>query len=262
VSHIVTIESELRDVEAIRAAQRRLGWETCADRQSVELFSGEVTGWAIRAPGWQYPIVATADGKLHYDNYGGRWGDQKHLNALKQAYAAEHHSQAEVAARRRVIPYAVVREARQRNGPTPSTTGRPYSRLTTHRTPSSGDTGNRKGACTEPSGPASRTGPENQNAPLGYRIEVDKYGKRLRPDMQVRSVMALIERWRDENKLLWEQIAKRLQEEYASLNLPPARPTKYPSPLNAKWDRDKVSRFYRAWKQIQEEEGPQKARGG
>ena len=89
MSHIVTIQTEIKDINAIRAAQQRLGWETCADWQTVELYSGEVTGWAINAPGWTYPIVASADGKLHYDNYNGRWGDQKHLDAFKQAYAVE-----------------------------------------------------------------------------------------------------------------------------------------------------------------------------
>jgi len=99
VSHIATIEAELRDIAAIRAAQRRLGWAVCIEKETVLMFDrNEVTGWAIRAPDWTYPIVATADGSLHYDNFGGRWGDPKHLDALKQAYAVE---KAKLEARRR-----------------------------------------------------------------------------------------------------------------------------------------------------------------
>ena len=31
----------------------------------------------------------TATGQVQYDNFNGRWGDQKHLDRLMQAYAAE-----------------------------------------------------------------------------------------------------------------------------------------------------------------------------
>ena len=89
MSHLVTIQTEIRDANAIRAAQRRLGWEVGANWQTIKFYSGQAEGWAINAPGWRYPIVATADGTLHYDNYNGRWGNQKHLDAFRQAYAVE-----------------------------------------------------------------------------------------------------------------------------------------------------------------------------
>jgi len=56
----------------------------------VKLFSGEATGLAVKLPDWQYPVVCDlATGQLQYDNFGGRWGDQKRLGAFLQAYAVE-----------------------------------------------------------------------------------------------------------------------------------------------------------------------------
>jgi len=56
----------------------------------AELFSGQVDGLAVQLPGWQYPAVCdTATGQVHFDNFGGRWGDQKELDRFLQAYAVE-----------------------------------------------------------------------------------------------------------------------------------------------------------------------------
>ena len=98
MSHVVTIDTELRDRTAIDAACRRLN--LAATKQGrVTLYSGEVTGLAVRLPEWQYPVVIDSDtGKLQYDNFGGRWGEQKHLDALLQMYAVE---KAKIEARRR-----------------------------------------------------------------------------------------------------------------------------------------------------------------
>jgi hypothetical protein len=58
--------------------------------EKTSLFSGEVVGWAVKLPDWQYPLVCdTAVGKLHYDNFGGRWGEPKELDRFLQAYAVE-----------------------------------------------------------------------------------------------------------------------------------------------------------------------------
>jgi len=44
----------------------------------------------VQLPGWNYPIVCNLEtGQVQYDNYGGHWGEQKHLNAFLQAYAVE-----------------------------------------------------------------------------------------------------------------------------------------------------------------------------
>jgi hypothetical protein len=89
MSHIVSVETEIRDVSALRAACRRLDL-TEPKLEATQLFSGKVTGYCVYLPEWRYPVVCDlADGKIAFDNYGGHWGEQRQLDALLQAYAAE-----------------------------------------------------------------------------------------------------------------------------------------------------------------------------
>ena len=89
MSHIVQIKTEVRDAAAVRAACHRLGL-TKPVHGTTKLFSGEVSGLAVQLPDWQYPVVCdTATGQVRYDNFGGRWGDQQHLDRFQQAYAVE-----------------------------------------------------------------------------------------------------------------------------------------------------------------------------
>jgi hypothetical protein len=89
LSHIVTINLEIRDLAAIQAACRRLGLAEPVQGKT-SLFSGEATGWAVQLPDWVYPVVCDlAAGKLHYDNFAGRWGEQKELDRFLQTYAVE-----------------------------------------------------------------------------------------------------------------------------------------------------------------------------
>ena len=89
MSHIVTINTEVRDAAAVRAACQRLGL-TEPVHGTVKLFSSEATGLAVQLPDWQYPVVCdTQTGEVKFDNFEGRWGDQKHLDSFMQAYAVE-----------------------------------------------------------------------------------------------------------------------------------------------------------------------------
>ncbi|MCE9555404.1 MAG: DUF1257 domain-containing protein [Planctomycetes bacterium] len=89
MSHIVVIKTEVRDTAAIRAACARLHLASPTEG-TVELFSGETQGIAVQLPDWVYPVVCNvARGELKYDNFGGRWGDQKELDRFLQAYAVE-----------------------------------------------------------------------------------------------------------------------------------------------------------------------------
>ncbi len=89
MSHIVTIKTEVRDPEAVRAACRRLNIPE-PQQGTARLFEGEAEGLLVRLPGWQYPaVVETTTGQVRYDNYEGAWGDPKHLDAFLQAYAVE-----------------------------------------------------------------------------------------------------------------------------------------------------------------------------
>ena len=89
MSHIVSIKTQVRDVEAVRSACRRLSL-----REPVygarRLFSGTATGWVVQLTEWRYPVVCNTDaGTIHFDNYEGRWGAQQELDRFLQAYAVE-----------------------------------------------------------------------------------------------------------------------------------------------------------------------------
>ena len=98
MSHIVTIETQVKDRTAVAAACRRLGL-AAPEQGRAQLFSGEAAGLLVRLPEWQYPVVCDLQtGAVKYDNFEGRWGEQKHLDALLQMYAVE---KAKIEARRR-----------------------------------------------------------------------------------------------------------------------------------------------------------------
>ena len=89
MSHIVQIRTQVRDTAAVQAACHRLHLSNPV-HGTTTLFSGEVTGLAVQLPGWHYPIVCdTATGEIKYDNFEGRWGQQKELDRFIQAYACE-----------------------------------------------------------------------------------------------------------------------------------------------------------------------------
>jgi hypothetical protein len=98
MSHIVQIETKMHDPQAISAACHRLALKEPVEG-TARLFSGSATGLLVELPGWRYPVVIdTTGGSVRYDNYGGRWGEQRHLERLTQIYAVE---KAKIEARRR-----------------------------------------------------------------------------------------------------------------------------------------------------------------
>ncbi len=89
MSHIVEVQTEIRDPIAIRAACHRLQLPTPIEGEH-KLFGSVVTGWGVQLPKWRYPVVCQTDsGKVQFDNYGGRWGDPVELDRYKQGYAVE-----------------------------------------------------------------------------------------------------------------------------------------------------------------------------
>ncbi|MCR9293641.1 MAG: DUF1257 domain-containing protein [bacterium] len=89
MSHIVSIRTEIRDELAVKSACSRLHWPQPVMGKH-QLFSSQVEGLGVEAPGWRYPIVCNLQsGELCYDNYEGRWGDTLQLDRLKQSYAIE-----------------------------------------------------------------------------------------------------------------------------------------------------------------------------
>lgn len=97
MSHIVKIQTEVRDAAAVQAACRRLNLPQPV-YETAKLFAGEVTGLVVQLPGWRYPVVCDlTTGHLNYDNFGGQWGRPEPLHAFLQGYAVE---KAKIEARR------------------------------------------------------------------------------------------------------------------------------------------------------------------
>ena len=98
MSHIVQIQTTIKDAAAVRAACIRLGLPGPVQGKT-KLFSGEVEGLAVQLPDWVYPVVADlATGQLKFDDFGGRWGNRAHLDRFLQMYSVE---KAKIEARRR-----------------------------------------------------------------------------------------------------------------------------------------------------------------
>ena len=89
MSHIVRVQTQVRDAAAVSAACRRRELpEPLAGKHKV--FQSEVEGLAVRLRGWNFPAVCQLEtGAVVYDNYNGRWGRQTELDQFVQAYAVE-----------------------------------------------------------------------------------------------------------------------------------------------------------------------------
>jgi hypothetical protein len=89
MSHVVQIQAEVRDPVAIRAACGRLVLPEPVYGEA-QLYNSRAIGWAVRLPGWRYPVVCDVEAaKIAYDNFGGRWGEKRQLDRFLQGYAVE-----------------------------------------------------------------------------------------------------------------------------------------------------------------------------
>lgn len=89
MSHVVQIETQVRDPVAIAAACQRLNLAVPVFG-TAKLFSESKTGWQVQLQDWRYPIVIDVnDGKVDFDNYQERWGKQVQLDRFLQGYAVE-----------------------------------------------------------------------------------------------------------------------------------------------------------------------------
>jgi hypothetical protein len=89
LSHIVTVQTKVHDAAAVTAACHRLGL-TAPEQGTTQLFMSEATGLIVHLPDWDYPVVIdTLTGRMRYDNFGGRWGEQGRLDQFLQTYAVE-----------------------------------------------------------------------------------------------------------------------------------------------------------------------------
>jgi hypothetical protein len=89
MSHIVKIQTEIRDRQALDSACRRLQI-ALPQAGTFQVYQVQATGLKVDLPHWKYPVVCDLlTGELHYDNYGGRWGEESQLHQLLQTYAVE-----------------------------------------------------------------------------------------------------------------------------------------------------------------------------
>jgi hypothetical protein len=89
MSHLVTINPQVKDPAAIQAACQRLGLAEPI-HGTAQLYSGQATGLLLQLPGWRYPVVLDpVSGRIHFDDFNGAWGDRVHLDRFLQRYATE-----------------------------------------------------------------------------------------------------------------------------------------------------------------------------
>lgn len=89
MSHIVQIQTEIRDPVAIRMACQRLQLPPPVQGE-FQLFNSTAAGWAVHLRNWRYPVICNVNtAQLAYDNFEGRWGDCRELDHFLQGYAVE-----------------------------------------------------------------------------------------------------------------------------------------------------------------------------
>ena len=85
MSHVVRIQTKVRDRAAVTAACARLRISP-PEAGEFNLYTSRAAGFAVRLTGWRYPLLCQSEtGELAYDNFGGVWGDQAQLDEFLQA---------------------------------------------------------------------------------------------------------------------------------------------------------------------------------
>lgn len=89
MSHVVQIQTQVREAAAVQSACERLGLPQPIEGMH-QLYSGEEAGLGVQLPGWRYPVVCNlSTGQVRYDDFGGRWGERAQLDRFLQRYAVE-----------------------------------------------------------------------------------------------------------------------------------------------------------------------------
>ena len=89
MSHVVQIQTQVRDPAAVFAACERLQLPP-PTHGKFKMFEDFVTGLGVQLPGWKYPVVCdTTTGQVKFDDYRGAWGNRVSLDRFLQAYAVE-----------------------------------------------------------------------------------------------------------------------------------------------------------------------------
>lgn len=87
MSHTVTVNIQFKDPDAFAAAACALGGKDLGAGLHTMFDEQQFAGRAVTLPGWTFPLVLATDGRLHYDDYHGQWGNPADIDRLKAAYA-------------------------------------------------------------------------------------------------------------------------------------------------------------------------------
>lgn len=107
MSHIVSFETKVRNVETLHITAQRMGLPKPKHRANYRMRSGKiVSGIAVQLPDWTKPVIFDCEtGSVEFDNFSpyteshpqvrsgkkqvgddGRWGDTAHLNQFVDEY--------------------------------------------------------------------------------------------------------------------------------------------------------------------------------
>jgi len=87
LSHVVRIETQVRDRHAVERACDRLGLAAPIEGEA-KVYATFKKGLLVHFQDWEFPIVCDlATGQVEYDNFQGNWGDPKRLDQFLQQYA-------------------------------------------------------------------------------------------------------------------------------------------------------------------------------
>jgi hypothetical protein len=86
MSHTVTVDVKMKDRAALIKAAEAMGAQVIGEGNH-NLYSSSHTGLGIKLTGWQFPVVVTEDGVIHYDDFNGRWGNPNDIKTLTDDYA-------------------------------------------------------------------------------------------------------------------------------------------------------------------------------
>ena len=100
MSHIVKVAVTMKDKDAALTAIETVDEAKLIgtrEGQEHKLYGGQhAYGIGIQLDQWSHPVVLHVNketgeltGEASYDNYGGSWGKQEHLDRLVQEYTAE-----------------------------------------------------------------------------------------------------------------------------------------------------------------------------
>lgn len=74
-----------RDTEILARVVKAMGGQVLG-LGTHQLYASRETGFGIKLPRWQYPLVVKPTGQFAYDDYHGQWGNIEDLKELEGRY--------------------------------------------------------------------------------------------------------------------------------------------------------------------------------